>query len=201
MNHAANGKHSETSILNLLQLHLIHFLLALSNTESHGIEAEVTRLAVGIFEHVLHGNLSLVGPPFEDTEPADDLKHGTGSSRRGGHVGVGNGDHTGQSPVLLHNETNGGEHGSASVLDLGFTEPLHVEIFGEAQRVKADITNPALGSLRGFDEGDSLAHLGIEGEAVGSAHASGSEGGCACHKSEGGESAEFGHFQVRRKVQ
>ena len=55
------------------------------------------------------------------------------------------------------------------MLDLGFTEPLHVEIFGEVEGVKTDITDPAFKSRGGFDERDRLAHLGIEGEAVGSA--------------------------------
>lgn len=63
--------------------------------------------------------------------------------------------------VLLGNESKAGKHRRTSVLDLSFTEPLHVEAVRKAEWVESNVTNPSLGVLGLKKERDGLGE-GVE---------------------------------------
>mmetsp|Transcript_1919 Transcript_1919/g.4587 ORF Transcript_1919/g.4587 Transcript_1919/m.4587 type:complete len:285 (+) Transcript_1919:212-1066(+) len=188
VDHATDCQHRQASVLEFLQFHVVHLVLGLSDGQSHGVESEVSGFAVGVREHGFHGDVSLVGPEFQDTHPEDDLEHGRGTNNRGGHVGVVDVFVSGDGEVLLHRESNGGKHGGASVLDLGFPQPLHVHVFGKVEGIETDITDVSLEVFGSHEEGKGLGHLRVEGggsgdsgilrgEGSGSAQEGGKNGG------------------------
>mmetsp|Transcript_4577 Transcript_4577/g.4310 ORF Transcript_4577/g.4310 Transcript_4577/m.4310 type:complete len:207 (+) Transcript_4577:440-1060(+) len=157
------GKHGKTSILDLLQGHGILLLLGLTNSKSHRIKSKVSRNAAFISKHGLHGNISLIGPELKDTHPGNNLEHSTGSYNGGGEVGIINVLVSGKCKEFLGNESKGGKHGGTSVLDLCFTEPLHVKVLRESEGVKSNISNVSDGSSGCLDEGEGFGHISIEG--------------------------------------
>ena len=162
VDHAADGKHCKTAVLELTKGHAVLLLLGLANGQAHGVKAKVTGDTVGVGEHGLHGDVALVGPELHNATPEDDLEHGGGTDDGGGEVGVIDVGVSGDGDVLLLPEAEAGEHGGTGVLDLGLAEPLHVEVVGEAEGVEADITNVSLGVLGLGEEGDGLGH-GVHG--------------------------------------
>ena len=158
VDHAADGKHGKTAILELTKGHAVLLLLGLAHGQAHGVKAKVAGDTVGVGEHGLHGDVALVGPVLHDATPEDDLEHSGGTDDGGGEVGVVDVGVTGDGDVLLLPEAEAGEHGGAGVLDLGLAEPLDVKVFGKAKGVEADITNVSLEVLGLGEEGDGLGH-------------------------------------------
>ncbi|VEU40415.1 unnamed protein product [Pseudo-nitzschia multistriata] len=163
VDHATDRKHSQASVLQFLQLHVVHLVLGLSDSQSHRVESQVARFAVGVRKHGLHGYVSLVGPEFEDSHPEDNLEHGRGSDNGGSHVGIIDVFVAGDGHELLHGESNGGKHRGTSVLDLGFPEPLHVKGIGKSEGVESDVTDPSLQLLGSCQVGKGFRHLRVEG--------------------------------------
>ena len=73
--------------------------------------------------------------------------------------------------VLVHgevdefggDESNGGKHGDAAVLDFGFLEPLDVPFVGEAEGVEAYGSDETVGVGGVGEEGEGFGHFGVEG--------------------------------------
>ena len=169
VNHTANGEHRQASVLDFSELHVVHLVLGLSNGQSHGVKSQVAGLAVGVLEHGFHGDVSLVGPEFQDSHPKDDLEHGGGTNDRRGEVGVVDVIVSGNRHVLLHDESEGGEHGGTSVLDLGLSQPLHFHVLGKVEGIKTNITDPSLEIFGSDEEGKGLGHFRVErGRSCGS---------------------------------
>ena len=162
VDHAADGKHGETAVLELTEGHAVLLLLGLANGKAHGVKAKVAGDAVRVGEHGLHGDVALVGPELHDATPENDLEHGAGADDGGGEVGVVDVGVSGDGDVLLLPEAEAGEHGGAGVLDLSLTEPLHVEVVGESEGVETDVSDVTLEVLGLGEEGDGLGH-GIQG--------------------------------------
>lgn len=162
VNHTANGKHRQASVLELLELHVVHLFLGLSDGKTHGVESEVSGLAIGVQEHGFHGDVSLVGPEFQDSHPEDNLHHGGDTNNRRGKVGVIDVLESGKGHVLLCNESNGCKHGRTSMLDLGFPQPLHIDVFGESERVETAITDVSLEVLGSSEVRNGLGHFRVE---------------------------------------
>jgi hypothetical protein len=162
VDHTTDGQHSQTSILDFLQLHLSHLVLTLILCQSQRVESKVSWLTLGVSEHGLHGDISLVCPEFQDTHPDDDLQHGGSSNDIGGKVSVINVLVAWKSPPLLQDESEGSKHGRASMLDFGLTEPLDVEVVRETKGVEANISDISLQVLGFHDEGKRFRHISIE---------------------------------------
>mmetsp|Transcript_11334 Transcript_11334/g.21212 ORF Transcript_11334/g.21212 Transcript_11334/m.21212 type:complete len:216 (+) Transcript_11334:375-1022(+) len=162
MNHSSNGKHSKTSILDFLECHLILFCLRLSNRKTHGIKSKVSRNTVWRREHVLHGNISLVGPELKNSHPDNNLKHGRKTYSLRGEVGIVHVSISRNGNVLLNDESKSCKHGSTAVLDFGFTEPLHVKVVGESKRIESYVTNVSCSVGGCLDKRDSLGHFSVE---------------------------------------
>jgi hypothetical protein len=104
-----------------------------------GVEAEVARSAA-VKEHGGGGQLALVGDDLESTEGEEDLPEAASRNAEEGLSGelvVETGE--GEVVELLGDDTEGTKHTDTSVLELGLTEPLQVEVVGEAKGVEADI--------------------------------------------------------------
>ena len=167
MNHSPNCQHGQPSILNLLQLHSIDLTLALILNHAHRIKPEITRSPIGILprKHILHGNLALVGPPLLHSRGANNLKHGTDSHGARGqvrvvhvHIGV----HR-EVDELTGNESGGGKHGHAAVLDFGLLQPVHVEVAREVEGVEFSGAHEAHCGGGLGEEGEGFGHFGREG--------------------------------------
>mmetsp|Transcript_10993 Transcript_10993/g.19740 ORF Transcript_10993/g.19740 Transcript_10993/m.19740 type:complete len:276 (-) Transcript_10993:62-889(-) len=196
VNHTSNGKHCQPSILNLLQLEPVHLFLGLTVQPLRG-PSQISRHAIGILEHVSHGDLSFVRPPFLGTGEGDDLHHAAHAN--GGRDGVRVvalqiGEH-GQSDELRSDESDRGKHGHASVLDLGFLEPLDVPHVGPAEGIEAHGSDEAVRVLGVGEEGERFRHLGVEGRGGGRHVRSGRrEGGGGAN--EGGDGGNLHHGGV-----
>ena len=162
VDHAANGEHRQASVLEFPKLHGVHLVLGLSNGQSHGVKAQVAGLAVGVLEHGFHGDVSLVGPEFQDSHPKDDLEHGGGTNDRRGQVGVIDVLVSWKRDVLLHDESEGGEHGSTSVLDLGLPQPIHFHVSGKVEGIETNVTDPSLELVGSDEEGKGFGHFRVE---------------------------------------
>mmetsp|Transcript_13401 Transcript_13401/g.37052 ORF Transcript_13401/g.37052 Transcript_13401/m.37052 type:complete len:252 (-) Transcript_13401:132-887(-) len=192
VDHATDGEHGQSSVLDLLQLHLGHLLVGLANGQTHWVEPEVAWLPCWILEHGLHGDVALVGPEFQNTHPQDDLEHGGGTDDGWREVGVVDVGVSWDGHPLLRDESEACEHGGASVLDLGLAQPLHVEVVGETERVEADIADVSLEVLWVHDEWKGLGHLSVElGGGKSASWSLRDEGGGA--SDEGGEEGDVLH--------
>jgi len=159
VDHATDGKHGESSILQLLQFQLVDLLLGLPR-QSVNSKTKISGDTVRVLEHSLHGDRTLVRANLLEPSRKDYLEHSTraNSSRR--EVGV----------IYMHvlehrerdkftrQETDGGEHGNAAVLDLGLAEPFDVEHLGEAKRIETHITDVSVESLGLRQEGKRGGH-------------------------------------------
>ena len=121
--HTSDGNHSETSVLQFLQLpHLL--FRRVGGVKTKGVKAKVTGCTV-VVVHVGQGRESA---GLQEGDPAEDLDHGVRKSI----VGI---DDLGEglegelfsrdAEELGDNESNSGKHSSTSVLQLGLTEPWH----------------------------------------------------------------------------
>mmetsp|Transcript_5675 Transcript_5675/g.16439 ORF Transcript_5675/g.16439 Transcript_5675/m.16439 type:complete len:228 (+) Transcript_5675:141-824(+) len=188
VDHTTDGQHSQTSVLDFLQLHFSHLFLALSLRQAHGVESKVSGNSVRVVEHGLHGHISLVRPEFKNTHPENNLEHGRDSDDRRSHVGVINMLVSRDGPELLHDESKGSKHGRPSVLDFGLTKPLHVEVLREIKGVETDITDVSLQVLGVGAEGKRLGHLSVELSGNSIALGSRSESGGRSQQRKSGES-------------
>ena len=159
------GQHSETSVLDLFQFHLLHLLWRLVLEESKGVKAKVSRLASGSIEHLYNGNGV---DDLKKAEPEQHLSHGTlldkgimGSN--GGEALVGLGEGIDFETQIDGDESEPCHHANTSVLDLSFGEEVHGNEIGEAKRVETGVANISLKVRWGREEGKGLAHLGVEG--------------------------------------
>jgi len=67
-----------------------------------------------------------------------------------------------KSNVLLGNESEGSEHGSASMFDFSFTEPLHVEVIREPDGVESNVSYVSCSVGGCLYKGYSLGHFCVE---------------------------------------
>mmetsp|Transcript_7773 Transcript_7773/g.16126 ORF Transcript_7773/g.16126 Transcript_7773/m.16126 type:complete len:235 (-) Transcript_7773:35-739(-) len=162
VDHTANGEHRQASVLDFLKLHGVHLFLGLADGESHRVEANVSGLTGGVRKHGLHGDVSLVGPEFQDSHPEDNLKHGGGTDNRRGKVRVIDVLVSGKGHVLLRDESNGGKHGGTSVLDLGLPHPLNVHVIGKVEGIESNITDVSLKLFGSCKERKGFGHLRVE---------------------------------------
>jgi len=156
-NHAADGDHSKAAILELGKLHLL-LLLGVGGVEAEGVERKVTGTTVVALGHTGVGG---EGHGLDEGDPKDDLLHGVGE----GVVRVddlGDGIEAellaGDADEFGNDETDGGKHGSAAVLQLGLTEPG--EPLGGALSKAAGIK--VLGRPGSADEGHRLGTLSTD---------------------------------------
>mmetsp|Transcript_30253 Transcript_30253/g.60446 ORF Transcript_30253/g.60446 Transcript_30253/m.60446 type:complete len:250 (-) Transcript_30253:130-879(-) len=192
VDHSSNRQHSQTPVLDFLQLQIIDLRLALSLHHAHGIKPKRTGRPILIGKHGLHGHIPIVRPPFLNARRAHDLKHGAHTDDLRSQVGVVDvhvGVH-GEVDKLGRHEAGSGEHGHAAVLDFGFHEPLGVEVVGEAEGVEAHAAHVAVEVGGGGEEGHGFGHLGREG---GCGLASGSRGKSGSRSDEGSEDGKFHH--------
>ena len=164
VDHTTDGQHSKTSVLNFLEFQCLHFLCRLLSVVVLGVEANVSWDTAGVVEHGFHAHVSLpVGNPLNVTASSDDLSHGGNTNDGGSHVGVVNVLVSWDGNKLLEDESNGGKHGSTSVLEFGFTKPLKVEVVAETKGVETNITNH--GSIQVLGPGQErhgLRHFSVE---------------------------------------
>ena len=121
-NHTADGDHGKTAVLELGKLHLL-LLLGVGGVEAEGVEGEVAGTSVVALGHAGVGG---EGHGLDEGDPEEDLLHGVGE----GIMSVDDlGDGleaellAGDADELGDDETDGGEHGGAAVLELGLAEP------------------------------------------------------------------------------
>ena len=167
VDHATDGKHGESSILQLLQFQLVDLLLGLSRQSVRG-KTKISGDTGRVLEHGLRGDRALVRADLLEASREDYLEHSTRADSSRGEVGV----------VYMHvlehrerdkftrQETDGGEHGNAAVLDLGLAKPIDVEHLGEAKRIEAHITDVPVESLGLRQEGKRRGHGGGTDSAV-----------------------------------
>mmetsp|Transcript_11225 Transcript_11225/g.27596 ORF Transcript_11225/g.27596 Transcript_11225/m.27596 type:complete len:268 (-) Transcript_11225:46-849(-) len=191
VDHAANGQHGKSSVLDLLKLQLIHLVLALALEAILG-ESQVSRDPIGILEHVLHRDLAVIGTPFLGSGDGDYLHHGGNSHGRRGHVGIVDVDglEHWEANELTGDETDGCEHGHATVLDFGLLEPLGIPHVGPSQRIEAYGSDEAVGFGRVDQKGETFGHFSIEGDA-GFGYGGRGEGGGRAQ--EGGDGGNLHH--------
>mmetsp|Transcript_25063 Transcript_25063/g.39386 ORF Transcript_25063/g.39386 Transcript_25063/m.39386 type:complete len:220 (-) Transcript_25063:39-698(-) len=165
VDHTSNSKHSQPSILKFLQLHVGNLGFTLSLQLVQGVKSKVTWDTIRISEHVLHGDISLVGTPFLSTGEEDNLEHARNTNSSRCQVGVidMNVSEHGEADELLCHESGSGKHGNAAVLDFCFLEPFDVEVFGEADGVESYGTDEAVGLGRVEEEWDRFGHFCVEG--------------------------------------
>ncbi len=149
--HTADGNHCQTTVLELLELHLL-LLLGVAGVEAEGVEGEVTGTAVVALGHAGVGG---EGHGLDEGDPEEDLLHGV----REGVVGVDDlGDGleaellAGNADELRDDEADGGEHGGAAVLELGLAEPRQPlwGALGETAGVEVDGGPGAAGEWHGL---------------------------------------------------
>ena len=133
--HATDGDHGKTAVLELLELHLL-LLLGVAGVEAEGVEGVVTGAAVVALGHAGVGG---EGHGLDEGDPEEDLLHGV----REGIVGVDDlGDGleaellAGDADELRDDEADGGEHGGAAVGQLGLAGPLGGDPLGEVEGVE-----------------------------------------------------------------
>mmetsp|Transcript_22342 Transcript_22342/g.47075 ORF Transcript_22342/g.47075 Transcript_22342/m.47075 type:complete len:217 (+) Transcript_22342:379-1029(+) len=191
VDHASNGNHGQTSILQLLQLHLL-LLGGISGVQSQRIKSKITGSAIeGI--QIIHGsNAHGLG----QSDPKQNLFH-TGIQQ--GIVGVqhvGNGLErellAGDANEFGHHESDGGEHGLTSVLQLRLAEPVEPlgGALGESHGIEVlggFVSPPSEG--HGFRSLPSHESVGEFGELGGTgSRGGGGKGGCRCGEgNEGGD--------------
>mmetsp|Transcript_30666 Transcript_30666/g.64173 ORF Transcript_30666/g.64173 Transcript_30666/m.64173 type:complete len:245 (-) Transcript_30666:130-864(-) len=134
---AANGDHGKAGVLELGEL--ISPEGRLVSREVERVEAEVTR-GTAIGEHGARGDLAGVAENLNGAEGEEDLPQATGRDSEeslGSKLVVE--ARKRQVGLLLNDEAESAEHGNTAMLQLSLTEPLQVEIVGEAERVKANV--------------------------------------------------------------
>jgi len=174
MDHPSDGQHGQPPVLEFLQLQLVHLFLALALEPFKG-EPQISRLPVRILEHGVRRDPPLIRPPLLEAGESDDLHHAAHPDGGGRHVTVVHlqvAEH-GQREVFGSNETHGGKHGHAAMLDLGLLQPLEVGVraaphFGEAEGIKTHAADEAISAGGVAEEGEGLGHLnGVRAEGGG----------------------------------
>ena len=156
MDHAGEAEHGEAAVLDLLELHGGHVLLA----HAHRVELEVTGSALAL-EGVEEGDSA---ENLEERDPEEDLAHGSGLDElvvESGHLGAASDlGERGVDGDVLEDGAGGGKHGNTAVLDLGLAEEADVTERGEAEGVEADVAgHGAVEGLGGLEEGNRGRHL------------------------------------------
>ena len=164
---AGEGKHGETAILDLLELHVVDLLLGLVGEEADGVEAVVTGGAAGSVEGLHEGDGA---NDLGEAEPEEELAHGAvldegvvGGDRGEALVGLGEGVNA--KAAVDGAEAEPGHHADTAVLELGLAEEVHGDEVGETEGVEANITDVSLEVLRVGEEGEGGGLL--SGEAGG----------------------------------
>ena len=108
------------------------------------------------------GKLEVVGEGLDEADGEEHLPEaGGGDNEEVVDGGLAVGEH-GEGHELLDKEADDTEHANTSVLELGLAEPAEVEVVGEANGVKADVTGEGAIELGGALEegnGEVLLHL------------------------------------------
>ena len=153
---ATEADHCKAGVLELGKLETAHSEVVL--TEVEGVEAKVTG-GTALSEHVARGDLAAVGENLDTAEGEEDLPEaGSGDGEEGieGELGVEAGE--GEVGALLHPEAEAAKHADAAVLELSLTEPLQIEVVGEAEGIEANVTSH--GAVEGRGAGQERNRLG-----------------------------------------
>ena len=164
---AGEGKHGETAVLDLLELHLVDLLLGLVLEEADGVEAEITGGTAGSVEGLHEGDGA---DDLGEAEPEEELAHGAVLDEGvvggdGGEALVGLGEGVDAKAAVDGAEAEPGHHADAAVLELGLAEEVHGDEVGEAEGIEANIADVSLEVLRVGEEGEGGGLL--SGEAGG----------------------------------
>ena len=139
-NNSTDSKHSQSSVLQLLVLHVLHLLLTLSFHEPKRVQSKVARLAARSLQHLRKSD---VRHQFESGGAKSNESHG--SLIYEGVVGCGGGEIRGVGKKrdfeteVRCDETNKGYHSKTGMLQFGLTEVVHWKVVRDAKRVEANI--------------------------------------------------------------
>ena len=158
------GKHGQSAVLDLLELHVVDGLLGLA-LEQANAKAKITGSPAAALKH------------GRDANPRGHLGHGDPNEeisqaavRDEGVVGSGGGEplpllgkRVDASSEVDSDPTGPRQHADAAMLELGLAEVVHGKVLRDAKGVEANITDVALGVFRRREEGEGLRLLsGVE---------------------------------------
>jgi hypothetical protein len=163
----SNGKHRQTSILQLLKLPKSDHFRGFVFEELERIQTKVTRFTSRSLQHL--GN-SQVSNHLGDSNEEEDVAHGTLSNKGivsggRGEAFVSLGERVDVESHVGGYESSPGEHGNAAMLNFSLSEVVHREVVGKAERVESSlVTNVSSNILRVWEERKSGGlGFGIEG--------------------------------------
>ena len=148
--------HGKAGVLELGELEAAHS--GVVTAEVKGVKADVAGGAA-LSEHVTRGDLAVVGENLDAAEGEEDLPQaGGGHGEEGVEGELGVEAREGEVHELLGPEAEAAKHADAAVLELSLTEPLQIEVVGEAEGIEANVTGH--GAVEGRGAGQERNRLG-----------------------------------------